>query len=100
MVVSGGCFVDSREISLCLWDKRSVDGGREVGALCGTGFFSAVEPGGEVSGVIGVDCASPPLSLSLALTALSLVLVSCECVAAGVRGGDCMADACGEARGE
>ena len=46
-----------------------------------------LEPGGEVSGVMGVDCA-PPLSVPSRLAALSLALVSREWVAAGVRGGD------------
>ena len=58
-----------------------------------------LEPGGEVSGVMGVDCA-PPLSVPFRLAALSLALVSREWVAAGVRGGDCKTDACGEAREE
>lgn len=83
-------------------DNRSVDGGRDVGrdegALRGIGFFSVVDAGGEVSGVMSVDCVAPPLSVSFRLTALSLVLVSREWVAAGVRGGDCMADAEGESR--
>lgn len=48
------------EGSLCLVDNRSFEdgreGGRDEGALRGILFLSVADAGGEVSGVISVDC--------------------------------------------
>lgn len=56
--------------------------------------------GGEVSGVMTAELAEVPLSVARDVEEGSLVLDSCEWVAAGVSGGDCIMAIGGEAWGD
>jgi hypothetical protein len=62
-------------------------------------FLEGELVGGEADGVIADACEGGRGGACFAVVcagALSLAFVSRECVAAGVRGGDCIADTVGE----
>lgn len=81
------------EAPLCFMERRSVDPGREDGALWYLPFWSLEDTGGDVSGVIADALA---LLTAFSDAVLSPTRDSRDWVTAGVRGGDCTTEAGGE----